>query len=162
MERLRLPNSVISSIDVGRLLREINNLDDFFVGVKNRQPGVSMQLPRLSRQLDQLSHDNELNLLDESHRTNLKQALTAIYETAPKMHISFASEPSSKPLEEILVWLRKNIHRHTLVTVGLQPAIAAGCVVRTSNKLFDMSLRAGLEQQRPYLAKLIKGAVDGR
>lgn len=162
MEHLRLPNSIISSIDIGRLLRELNNLDDFFVGVKNRQSGTSMQLPKLSRQLDQLSHDNEINLLDESHRENLNKTLTAIYETAPKMHISFASEPSSKPFETILVWLRKNIHPHTLVTVGLQPAIAAGCVIRTSNKLFDMSLRAGLEQQRPYLAKLIKGAVDGR
>ena len=162
MEHLRLPNTVISPIDVARLLRELNNLDDFFVSVKNRQAGTSMQLPKLSRQLDQLSHDNELNLLDESHRAGLNQKLTKIYEAAPKMHISFASEPSSKPFEDILLWLRKNIDPHTLVTVGLQPAIAAGCVVRTSNKLFDMSLRAGLERQRPYLARLIKGAVDGR
>lgn len=162
MEHLRLPNTVISPIDVARLLRELNNLDDFFVGVKNRQAGTSMQLPKLSRQLDQLSHDNELNLLDETHRANLKQTLMAIYEGAPKLHISFASEPSSKPFEEILSWLRKNIHQHTLVTVGLQPAIAAGCVVRTANKLFDMSLRGSLETQRPYLARLIKGAVDGR
>ncbi len=162
MERLRLPNTVISPVDISRLLRELNNLDDFFVSAKNRQAGTGMQLPKLSRQLDQLSHDNEINLLDESHRVGLKQTLESIYERAPKIHISFASEPGSKPFEQVLIWLRKNIHPQTLVTIGLQPAIAAGCILRTHNKIFDMGLRASLEQQRPYLARLIKGAVDGR
>lgn len=162
MEHLRLPNTVISPIDVARLLRELNNLDDFFVSVKNRQSGTAMQLPKLSRQLDQLSRDNELNLLDDRQRTGLKDALQAIYDKAPKMHVSFASEPSAKPFEQVLVWFRRNIHPHTLVTVGLQPAIAAGCVVRTPNKVFDMSLRGSLQKQEPYLARLIKGAVDGR
>jgi len=162
VEHLRLPNTVISPVDVARLLRELNNLDDFFVSAKNRQAGTSMQLPKLSRQLDQLSHENEINLLDESHRAGLTQTLQSIHDKAPKLHMSFASEPSSKPFEQILLWLRKNIHPHTLVTIGLQPAIAAGCIVRTPNKIFDLSLRASLENQRPYLTRLIKGAVDGR
>ena len=161
MEHLKLPNTVISPIDVGRLLRELRSLDDFFVSLKNRQPGTAMQLPKLSRQLDLLTHDNEINLLDESHRQALNLKLEEIYEKAPKLHISFASEPSAKPFEQILIWFRKNIHPPALLTVGLQPAIAAGCVVRSTNKVFDMSLRAGLESQRPYLARLIKGAVDG-
>lgn len=163
MERLKLPNSVVGSIDVARLLREMNNLDDFFVSVNARPAGTAMQqLPKLSRQLDQLSHENELNLLDESHRARLSAALKEIYETAPKLHISFASEPSNKPFEEILMWVRRNIHPHAMIMVGLQPAIAAGCVLRTPNKIFDMSLRARLQKQEPYLARLIKGAVDGR
>ncbi|HET7827311.1 MAG TPA: hypothetical protein VFK97_00390 [Candidatus Saccharimonadales bacterium] len=162
MERLKLPNTVISPVDVARLLRELNSLDDFFVSVKNRPAGSAMRLPKLTRQLDQLAGDNQLNLLDETHRRDLKAALTEVYEQAPKFHISFASEPSVKPFEQILIWLRSNIHSQALVSVGLQPAIAAGCVVRTPNKIFDLSLRAGLEKQRPYLAQLIKGAVDGR
>jgi F0F1-type ATP synthase delta subunit len=162
VERLRLPNTVVSPIDVARLLRELESLNDFFVSVKNRQSGTAMQLPKLSRQLDQLSHDNQLNLLDEAHRGGLDRELKEIYERAPKLHISFASEPSAKPFEQILIWMRKNIHPHALITIGLQPAIAAGCVIRTSNRIFDLSLRASLEQERPYLARLIKGAVDGR
>lgn len=161
MERLKLPDTVISPVDIGRLLRELRNLDDFFVSAKKRQAGTTMQLPKLSRQLDQLSHENELNLLDESHRQNLSAGLNEIYERAPKLHISFASEPTSKPFEQLLIWFRQNIHPHALITVGLQPAIAAGCVVRSTNKVFDMSLRGSLEKQRPYLARLIKGAVDG-
>jgi len=162
VERLKLPNTVISPIDIGRLLRELSSLDDFFASTKSRQPGTTMQLPKLSRQLDLLSHDNEINLLDESHRQALSRNLKEIYETGPKLHFSFASEPAYKPFEQILIWVRRNIHPHTLVTVGLQPGIAAGCVVRSTNKVFDMSLRTDLEKQRPYLASLIKGAVDGR
>lgn len=161
MERLRLPNIIISPVDVARLLRELRSLDDFFVSAKTRQSGTAMQLPKLSRPLDQLSHDNSLNLLDESQRQALDLKLKEIYEKAPKLHISFASEPSARPFEQILIWLRHNIHPHVLVTVGLQPAIAAGCMVRSANRVFDFSLRAELERQEPYLARLIKGAVDG-
>ena len=75
------------------------------------------------------------------------------------MHISFAAEPSVKALETILVWLRDNIHPKVLLQVGLQPAVAAGCVLRTPNKVFDMSLRAYLDRQGDYLVQLIRGAV---
>lgn len=161
MERLKLPLAVASRTEVARLIRELTSLDDFFAGAKARTTGTSMQLPRLSRMLDQLTHDNEINLLDEDHRAKLLQDLKTIYEKAPRMHISFASEPSQKAFEKILDWLRLNIHPYALVQTGLQPAIAAGCMLRTPNRIFDMSLRSALTKQEPYLAQLIKGAVDG-
>jgi hypothetical protein len=43
--------------------------------------------------------------------------------------------------------------------VGLQPTIAAGCVVRTSNKVFDMSLKEHLTEQEQYLMQLIDVAA---
>jgi F0F1-type ATP synthase delta subunit len=162
VEHLKLPNSVISQIDLARLLRELNNLEDFFAGAKLRTSGTAMQLPKLSRQMDQLARDNKANLLDEADRMRLNQALKSIYEQAPKLHMSFASEPSARAFEQVLVWLRENVHQHALVQIGLQPAIAAGIVMRTPNRIFDMSLRARLEDQKTYLARLIKGAVDGR
>jgi F0F1-type ATP synthase delta subunit len=149
VEQLKLPLSVVSQIDLARLLRELNSLDDFFSG------------PKLSRQLDQLARDNNANLLDDKARTKLTRDLKDIYEQAPKLHISFAAEPSARSFEPVLTWLRTNIHPQAMVQIGLQPAIAAGCVLRTPNRVFDMSLRSGLKKQEPYLARLIKGAVDG-
>jgi F0F1-type ATP synthase delta subunit len=84
-----------------------------------------------------------------------------MYENAPSFHVSFAVEPSPRALEKILVWLRENIHPQVLVQVGLQPAIAAGCVMRAANKVFDMSLRSNLKEQSGYLTQLVRGAVDG-
>jgi F0F1-type ATP synthase delta subunit len=75
------------------------------------------------------------------------------------LHISFAAEPSTQALEKILVWFRANIHPQALLQVGLQPTIAAGCVLRTPNKVFDMSLRNHLIEQQKYLMQLIDVAA---
>jgi F0F1-type ATP synthase delta subunit len=162
MELLKLPAIVISQSDISRLLRELNGLDDFFVGANARVAGTKMQLPKISRQMDQLARDNHINLLDDKVRQNLSAALKVIEDKAPKMHISFAVEASPKALEKILVWLRQNVDPQVLLQVGLQPSIAAGCMLRTTNKIFDMSLRSNLKKQTPYLTQLIQGAVDGR
>lgn len=162
MEQVKLPINVASRVDVARLLRELNSLNDFFTANKVRATGTSMRLPKLSSLLDQLAKDNQVNLLDEASRDKLAADLDAVYQRAPKLHISFATDPSPKAFESILVWLRQNIHPQVLVEIGLQPGIAAGCILRTSNRLFDMSLRANLSRQESYLTKLIAGAVDGR
>jgi F0F1-type ATP synthase delta subunit len=152
---IQLSTNIVSQVDIARILRELKSLDDFFVASKARPAGTSMQLPRLTRLLDQVARENKYNLLEESHRKALYQELDQIMGTAPLLHISFASEPSTKALEKILIWFRANIHPQALLQVGLQPKIAAGCVVRTANKVFDMSLREHLDQEQKYLMQLI-------
>lgn len=159
---LKLPLSVISQVDVARLLRELNGLNDFFVGAAARKAGASMQAPASSRVLEQIAADNKFNLFEEKSRKELQAKLNEILGKAPLLHISFAAEPSPRALERILGWLRENIHPQTLLQVGLQPTIAAGCVLRTPNRLFDMSMRNHLKQQEPYLVQLIQGAASGR
>lgn len=162
MGPLKLPPSVVSQVDVGRLQREITGLNDFFVDVKFRTAGTSMQLPQLSRPMDLLARENGINLLDTEHRQKLMVQLEGVYKSAPSFHISFAVEPSPKALEKILIWMRQNIHPQVLMQIGLQPAIAAGCVLRTTNKVFDMSLRNRLYGQTDILTQLISGDADGR
>jgi F0F1-type ATP synthase delta subunit len=76
--------------------------------------------------------------------------------------MSFASEASPKALDKIVAWLRSNIHPQTLLQVGLQPTIAAGCIVRTTNRVFDLSLRTHLREQEPYLTQLIATAAASK
>jgi F0F1-type ATP synthase delta subunit len=162
MEPLKLTPAVVSQTDINRLMRELTGLNDFFVGARTRAGGSAMQLPKLSRLMDQLSRENSVNLLEEADRKELMRRLETLYKTAPSFHISFAVEPSPKSMERIVVWMRQNVHPQTLLSVGLQPAIAAGCVLRTTNKVFDMSLRNHLQNQTKYLAELIQGAPSGR
>ncbi|MBX4190657.1 hypothetical protein KW794_01070 [Candidatus Saccharibacteria bacterium] len=163
MEPLKLPTGLIGLADVARLNRELNSLDDFFAGAKNRPAGTaSSQVPKISRILQAIASDNKVNLVDENERAQLQKRLSEIYDHAPSIHISFAVEPSPKALEKILVWARQNVHPQTLLQVGLQPGIAAGCMLRTNNKVFDMSLRSNLQKQSGYLTQLVRGAVDGR
>jgi hypothetical protein len=144
------------------MLRELTALNDFFVSAAARKAGTPMQPPRLTRQLDQLAKDNSYNLLEESHRVKLQSELSAVLNKAPLIHISFAAEPPTRFLEQVLSWFRTNIHPQVLLQVGLQPTIAAGCTLRTPNKFFDMSLRSYIKTQEPYLAQLIAGAARGQ
>jgi hypothetical protein len=162
MAPLKLPNSLIGRADAGRQVRELNSLNDFFAGAKTRPAGSPVVMPKVSRPLEAAAALNGLNLLNEAHRAQLQSQLIEIYEHAPSMHISFAVEPSPRALEQILVWIRQNIHSQALLQVGLQPAIAAGCMLRTTNKVFDMSLRTHLQKQSQYLAELLAEKTDGR
>lgn len=157
----KLPLSVVTQADIARIVREINSLNDFFVSTKLRESGSPMQPARLTRVLDQISKDNQINLLEEDQRNKLAENLEKIIEKAPLLHVSFATEPSAIAVEKILDWLRQNIHPYALVQVGLQPTIAAGIILRSGNKVFDLSLRENLKKQQSYLAKLIEGAVRG-
>jgi F0F1-type ATP synthase delta subunit len=159
---LKLPLNVISQVDIARLLRELTSLNDFFITAAARKAGTPMQPPRLTRLLDQLARDNSYNLLEEVHRLKLQSDLNQVLGKAPLMHISFAAEPSPRVIEQILAWFRTNIHPQSLLQVGLQPTIAAGCALRTANKVFDMSLRSYIKTQEPYLAQLIAGATRER
>lgn len=161
MEPLKLTPAVVGPIEVNRLIRELAAVDDFFVGAKARAAGSSVQLPQVSRMLEQLAQENGVSLLDEKVRHQLSDQLEQVNKTAPNFHISFSVEASPKALERILVWLRQNIHPQLLLQVGLQPSIAAGCVLRTTNKIFDMSLRTRLSKETKYLQELINGAANG-
>ena len=162
MGPLKLSHMVVSPADVARLRRELIGLNDFFVDAQVRRTGTAMQLPKLTRILNQLAKENNVNLLEDADRNRLSEALSEIFEHAPTLHVSFASEPSPRALEKLIVWIRGNIHPQALVQVGLQPTVAVGCFLRTPNKAFDMSLRATLNKSQPQLVKLIDGAINGR
>lgn len=155
---LSLPLDVISQVDVARLVREVKGFDEFFVQAKVRQPNPALQVPKPSRLLEKIAVSNNYNLLNEQDCHKLAAQLDQIIGRAPLIHISFAAEPSPNVLESILSWFRSNIHPLTLLQVGLQPTIAAGCVLRTSNKVFDMSMRNYLTNQENYLVQLINSA----
>jgi len=159
---LKLPLGVVSQVDVARMTRELNNLEDFFSAADTRKAGTPMTPPRLTRMLDSVARDNRRNLLDKTQRQQLGSQLDQVLKQAPLLHISFASDPPPRTLESILVWLRANIHPQTLLQVGLQPTIAAGCMLRTPNKVFDMSLRSHLKKQESFLVQLIAGAAHGQ
>lgn len=149
--KLQLSESVVSQVDIGRLRRELNSVDDFVVQSKVRKAGKQPALPRTTPILEEMAKHNKLNLLIEADRKKLDTVLKDLYSHAPVLHISFASDPSPVFLKKIITWLRSEIHPDILLQTGLQPSIAAGCIVRTPNKYLDLSLRKRFEQKRDLL-----------
>ncbi|OGL29654.1 hypothetical protein A3D14_00955 [Candidatus Saccharibacteria bacterium RIFCSPHIGHO2_02_FULL_47_12] len=156
-QELTLPLTVITKTDISRLARELESLDEFLLQASATGPKSHMSLPKTSHSLEDLSAGAGLKLTDKSDRQNLKEKLEQLRDTAPVMHFSFAAEPQPQFLQKILEWLRKEIHPNVLLQVGLMPDIAAGCVVRTTNRYFDFSLRHNLKDKRSVLFEGIRG-----
>jgi len=144
-----LPLMVVSPVDLGRLLRELETIDNGLLQqtLQKQDP----KLPKTSKMMDELITLNHLNLLEKPQRERLKQFLLAVKEKAPLLHMSFSADPSEAFIEKLMSWIRENMHPLALLTVGLQPNIGAGAVVRTTNKYFDFSLAANFATQRELL-----------
>jgi F0F1-type ATP synthase delta subunit len=156
---LVLPTSVVGRVDVGRLLREAEALDNFLTQANLRQPGTPMTLPKMSRLLDETIMVNKVNVLIEAERNRLLHFLMEVYSRAPMLHMSFSADPSTVFVQKLVAWLRQEIHPLVLVQIGLQPNMGAGCVVRTNNKYFDFSLRQRFNEKHDLLAQRLRGAV---
>lgn len=153
---LKLPLSVIGRQDVVRLIRELASLDEFMLQTKLRKAGESVTLPRMSRLLEETTTDNSLNLLHAADRKALTKVLIEIRDKAPQIHVSFAADPSAAFMKKIVDWFRREVHPVALVQVGLQPNIAAGCTIRTTNKYHDLSLRNSFVKKRDLLIGLLE------
>lgn len=158
-KQLTLPVSVISPTDVARLTREVESLDEFFRQSEIRQGGQPQSLPRYSRLLDEVVVANDLNLLDKTNRNLLVESFNQLQMTAPVMHISFSVDPPGSYVQKIVGWLRQNIDGLVLVRVGLMPNIGAGCVVRTTNKSFDFSLRKYFDSKHEFFMNRLHKVV---
>lgn len=156
---LKLPTSIISFDDLKRLERDLETRDALFIAAS----AGGAQIPTTVEQpLIDLANLNNINLMDRAACQQLRSVINAQISKLPQLHISFAVEPSSSVVETILIWLRANIQPSILLKIGLQPSIAAGCILRGPNKVFDMSLRSYVKQQDRYLLDLIKGAAGGK
>lgn len=154
-EQITLPDRLIGSVDLARVRRELDELDDSINQSNLRSPGEPTKLARSSVTLEEIARANKIQLTDEKQRMELKNLLLMLSEHAPRIHMGLASEPSAGFTRKIIGWLRSNIHPFTLLEVGLQPSIAAGCTLRTNNKFFDMSLRSHFSENRDLLLQKI-------
>ena len=154
---LSLPLSVVNKVDVGRLLREAEKIDEFMNQAAIRQPGATLTLPKTTRALSDFAAQNNINLLIADDRKALLEFLKLVREHAPQLHMSFSAEPSPSFVQKLVTYLRENIHPSALLQVGLQPTIGAGFMLRTTNKYYDFSLRTHLKSKHDILVHNIRG-----
>jgi hypothetical protein len=152
-----LPDSTSTLADVSSLSDELEQLENFLRQASVRQTGTPMTLPKFSPAFDHIVADNNLNMLQAEHRDYLMQTLGWLREHAPQVHMSFSAEPSRQFLTKLTNWGRQNISPILLVRVGMQPTIGVGCMLRTTNKIFDLSLKKRFEEQKSLLVEELIG-----
>jgi F0F1-type ATP synthase delta subunit len=151
-----IPSAVITPADLGRILVEVESLDTFLEEAAIRKPGTTVTLPKISKLCENLIEDNKVNMFEPTERARLIAFLNGVKETAPVLHMSFNADPPAKFLQKIMDYLRKNIHPAVMLNVGLQPNIGGGCILRTTNKQFDFTLRKNLESKSDELVKYLQ------
>jgi hypothetical protein len=159
-QALQLPVSVVGDVDINRLIREMEAIDEFLHQAAIRQPGTALQLPKTSKLFDEVVAGNDLNMLQQHDRQRLSQFFVDIKMRAPRLHVSFSADPSPLFMQRFMSYIRSNIHSQALVRVGLQPNIGAGCVLRSTNHVFDMSLREDFKTKRGMLMRYIQQLHD--
>lgn len=154
--QLVLPLLVVSPVDVGRLIRDVETLDNVLMQYDLKGATDQARMPKTSLLLDATIDINKLNLLDPNQRQQLISFLYSVRDSAPVLHISFGADPAAAFIEKLMAWVRREIHPLVLLTVGLQPNIGAGCLVRTTNKFYDFSLRENFTKNRELLMSKLR------
>ncbi len=151
-----MPASLYTRADVSRLVREVEDLIASEHGDKLRSGEASLQMSRLLQMV------SDANVGDDGPPTlqSLKQALTSVYQKAPVVHLSFAADPSPEFLERMVGWFRKEVNSYVLLQIGLQPSIAAGCIIRTPSKYFDLTMRKRFSEKRSVLIEQLRGSRE--
>lgn len=127
--------SIISPMDLGRLQRELYNLD---ISLQAKSANQTKPL-RISPQLDNLIKSSGIDLNSIEDRKLLTQQLQAVRRTAPVVNMAFASTPDEASLSKILKWFREFGHPNTLIDISVNPHLGGGCVLKTATKTFDLS-----------------------
>jgi F0F1-type ATP synthase delta subunit len=155
---LTLPVQILTSGDISRLMREIEEIEEFFE--KAALTGATAKtVPQPSLHLAVIISENKLNILHKKDRLAIDAFLKDVRKKAPLIHISFATDPKPDFLMKLITWFRTNAHPYVLLQVGLQPNIAAGCVLRTTNKYFDFSFKEHFEESKAKLATALRAST---
>src|SRR3546814_786555 len=136
-----LPPKVIGRADLNHLIMEIEKVDYELGAQAVRSPDQPLVLPSLTRTLTDLLTSNNLSVESPDHRQSLLAELRKAKDHAPVVQITFAVDPEPDALGELLAWIRENLHPSALITVGMQPSIIGGCIVRTPDHIYDFSMR---------------------
>jgi len=159
-----LPTSVVTKLDVSRLVSELEQLDNELTAASVRaSTGTTENVnPVMSTQLADFLEQNKLALTESHERTEIiKQARLLKYKV-PVIQMTFAVTADAESLQQITQWLRTSVHPQAVIAVGLQPSLVAGVYVRTPNHVHDLSLRAAFDGSRDVLVKELESLRGSR
>lgn len=161
---LRLPDDILRKADIARLVREAENIENATVAARVRT-NVTEVKKRRSPMSDQLADFLDINQLEVGtarQRSKLVSELRKLKDSAPVVHLTFASVADIESIKKVVAWLRTQVHPQVIVHVGLQPDIIGGVYIRTTNRVHDLSIRAKLSESRGVIKKQLEELCGAR
>ena len=159
---LVLPSSLATRSDLQRLITEIERIDN---SLNSAQIHEQIGHPAddsltTSRQLADFLQINDIDIKNGEDRSRLLHDARHLKITAPVIHVTFATSADNDELTKIVDWVRQSVHPMAVLTVGLQPSLIGGVYIRTTNKVFDFSVRSQLANGRHIIKQELE-ALSG-
>ena len=158
-----LPPALITRADLARIVREVESIDNELEAQKARTQTTGKavhHMPATSQGLSDFLELNKIDAADDQVRMHLKEELRRLKDKAPVMHMTFASPTDPVSLQQLVDWIRREIHPQALLQVGLQPALVGGVYLRTPNHVHDFSLRQMLANKRSVIVNALDAALN--
>ncbi|HEX9594877.1 MAG TPA: hypothetical protein VF996_02005 [Candidatus Saccharimonadales bacterium] len=160
MAQLKLPNSIATKSDLVGVIRNVDDVIDNYIENRVRDmEGVDFKSrPDVTSNLAELVAVNKLEVNVDTLKS-LKEWLAHLNEHAPIVRFTFASDPNPEFIGGIVNWLRMASGRFVIIRYGIQPTIAAGCLMYTPAKMYDFSLRKRLMESDEVFLRALTNAV---
>lgn len=157
-----LPASIVSKVDIARLVREFEAVDNTLTAktVRKKAGVATDNAPAMSPQLSAFLDQNPVVLENTTARSAYIKQLRLLKDKVRVMNMTFAVVADPESLQQLVAWTRASVHPQTVIEAHLQPALVAGVYLRTSNHIFDLSVRNALKAKRGELEKEL-GAFRG-
>ena len=157
-----LPTAIVSKVDVSRLVREFETVDNALTTktVRKKAGAQSEDAPAMSPQLVSFLDANPVDLENTTARSAYIKELRLLKDNIRIVNMTFAVVADPESLQQLTAWLRESVHPQAVIEAHLQPALVAGVYLRTPNHVFDLSVRNALKAKRGELEKEL-GALRG-
>lgn len=160
MAQLNLPNAIATKSDLVNVIRNVDEVIDSYIQNRVRDlEGVDFKSrPDVTSNLAELVSINKLQVTVDNLRS-LKDWLARLNEHAPVVRFTFASDPTPEFVGNLVNWLRQASGQFVLIRYGVQPTIAAGCLMYTPARMYDFSLRHHLLTSQEVFSQALDKAM---
>jgi len=157
-----LPSTIISKVDVSRLVHEFEAIDSALTAksVRKKAGASGEEIPAMSPQLAAFLDANPVDLENSSARSTYIKQLRLLKSNVRVMNMTFAVPADPESLQKLSAWIRESVHPQTVIDAHFQPALVAGAYLRSQNHVFDFSVRNALKAKRGELKNEL-GALRG-
>lgn len=161
MNDFKLPVEVYSPDQLGQLLWELDALSARLhdsqtrhkLDAKAHDPKQRMATSRLLQKIVEARP-----VISSADVEVLAAQLATIRDTAPQMHMLLSASPSEYIKTEIIGWLRREIHPHTLCSFAARADLGGGIILRTSANQYDFSFKTKLLSHKHRIQELVTHA----
>ena len=155
IQTFKLPPSLATLRDLRRLINEVERIDSLLISsdIQERTGHQANDDVVMSDQLSDFMEANELEFGDSQARTALINQLRQLKDAVSTVHVTFADTVGQEELAKLVDWARQAVHPQIVLEIGLAPELIGGAYVRTTNKVFDFSVRAQLASGRQIIQK---------